>query len=121
MYSQVFADATSATATVPTSMPTPTSPNWNRRTTSFQLIVVSNPRQHQLSCSSIQRSSPSIRIFRHLFLEPDLRKVDFDIIKDLVEAAEKYCVIRQWGFQCTNEGNQFLSMVFTRYSSQRTT
>ncbi|THV04272.1 hypothetical protein K435DRAFT_962000, partial [Dendrothele bispora CBS 962.96] len=70
MYSQAFADAASATATVPISIPTPASTT-----------------EQTLSDSS---SSPSSRLH-------DNTSSPTQFIKDLVEAVEKYCVYSAMG------------------------
>ncbi|THU87315.1 hypothetical protein K435DRAFT_722774 [Dendrothele bispora CBS 962.96] len=38
-------------------------------------------------------------MFQYMYLQPqpDLRKVDFDVVKDLAEAVEKYCVYSAMG------------------------
>ncbi|THU78041.1 hypothetical protein K435DRAFT_700978, partial [Dendrothele bispora CBS 962.96] len=87
MYSQVFADAANATATVPISIPTPASTTLSDSSSSSEIVHLS------------ESSAVLDLMFQYMYLQPqpDLRKVDFDVIKDLAEAVEKYCVYSAMG------------------------
>ncbi|THV04255.1 hypothetical protein K435DRAFT_774503 [Dendrothele bispora CBS 962.96] len=75
MYSQVFADAANATATVSPYLPTPASPTG----------TVEQP----LSNSSSSKSSVVLDLmFQYIrpLPQPDPQKVDFNVVKDVAEA-----------------------------------
>ncbi|THV04273.1 hypothetical protein K435DRAFT_714731 [Dendrothele bispora CBS 962.96] len=110
MYSQVFADAAGATATVPPSTPT-RAPASLTGTVEQPLSSSSSSSSSQLhdNTSSPTQSSEIVHLsessavldlmFQYMYLQPqpDLRKVDFDVVKDLAEAVEKYCVYSAMG------------------------
>ncbi|THU79276.1 hypothetical protein K435DRAFT_768860 [Dendrothele bispora CBS 962.96] len=110
MYSQVFADAAGATATVPPSTPTraPASltgtveqpPSSSSSSPSSQLHDnTSSPTQSSEIVHLSESSAVLDLMFQYMYLQPqpDLRKVDFDVVKDLAEAVEKYCVYSAMG------------------------
>ncbi|THV04270.1 hypothetical protein K435DRAFT_714730 [Dendrothele bispora CBS 962.96] len=109
MYSQVFADAAGATVTVPPSTPTraPASLNGtieqplSSSSSSSQLHDnTSSPTPQPGEIVHLSESSAVLDLmFQYMYLQPqpDLRKVDFDVIKDLAEAVEKYCVYSAMG------------------------
>ncbi|THU83051.1 hypothetical protein K435DRAFT_844188 [Dendrothele bispora CBS 962.96] len=110
MHSQVFADAAGATATVPPSTPT-RAPASLTGTLEQPLSSSSSSPSSQLhdNTSSPTQSSEIVHLsessavldlmFQYMYLQPqpDLRKVDFDVVKDLAEAVEKYCVYSATG------------------------
>ncbi|THU77416.1 hypothetical protein K435DRAFT_973984 [Dendrothele bispora CBS 962.96] len=109
MYSEVFADAAGATLTVPPSTPT--------RAPASLTGIIEQPLSSSSSSSQLHdnTSSPTPQpgeivhlsessavldlMFQYMYLQPqpDLRKVDFDVVKDLAEAVEKYCVYSAMG------------------------
>ncbi|THU82873.1 hypothetical protein K435DRAFT_784454 [Dendrothele bispora CBS 962.96] len=105
----LFADAASATATVPPSTPT-RAPASLTGTVEQPLSSSSSSPSFQLRANSPTPQSSEIvhlsessavlgLMFQYMYLQPqpDLRKVDFDVVKDLAEAVEKYCVYPAMG------------------------